>query len=408
MEEDVTKATEALLSWGEAALGCPSGGCGGPGGPTSVALAVAKLEDPEMKRLHQELQQLEAEAAAARRRRLAERISAAACEADLARAEEAPEMRSERQELESMESEAAETAGALKRCDLRLQEVQRYLKGRASPGSPGSPGGAEAHAQLLRALEAEELRAEEEIRGLRSELQEERGGLVDDLRCRLAVLEERKEQTAQKAKECSMLRSTAAKFKDQLQRCNGRVGELEAALASLTKVLSTVSAELEALELQNAALKDTHADHADSSGTLEALKVVQERQQELSEEFRESLEASTTDDLERCLQESRAQKEHLKEALAEVHARLIGAERCEELQRSAFEMRDEIHALTLAEAERKESSELQRAEVKVAEEALVDDLRAKLEARERRVQLLAARLRQTQATSWPISRPQFS
>ncbi|CAJ1347884.1 unnamed protein product [Effrenium voratum] len=168
----------ALLSWGEAALGCPSGGCGGPGGPTSVALAVAKLEDPEMKRLHQELQQLEAEAAAARRRRLAERISAAACEADLARAEEAPEMRSERQELESMESEAAETAGALKRCDLRLQEVQRYLKGRASPGSPGSPGGAEAHAQLLRALEAEELRAEEETRGLRSELQEERGGLA--------------------------------------------------------------------------------------------------------------------------------------------------------------------------------------------------------------------------------------
>ena len=46
---------QALLSWGEAALGCPSGGCGGPGGPTSVALAVAKLEDPEMKRLHQEL-----------------------------------------------------------------------------------------------------------------------------------------------------------------------------------------------------------------------------------------------------------------------------------------------------------------------------------------------------------------
>ena len=114
----------AELAW-DAALG-RTAGSGGSG--SSVALAVARLQDPMMRHLYQEVNELEARVALHSERQVRECRMAARCEADIMKAQAAPEIEAAHNELQSLQARLAEQEQSLKRSSRRFSDMQRQLK----------------------------------------------------------------------------------------------------------------------------------------------------------------------------------------------------------------------------------------------------------------------------------------
>eukprot|EP00435_Cladocopium_sp_Y103_P056301 s1474_g19.t1 len=141
--DEVEEATEALLAWGQQALAA-----GNPGNRS------------ELKILHQEVEELEAQVALFGERQVRECRLSAKCEAHVVEAQMEAEVQQEREELCRMEEQVAQSEQALRRCDRRMTETAKFLK--RSPEPPD----AKTHLEEKMLQESEQqalLRSEEEL-----------------------------------------------------------------------------------------------------------------------------------------------------------------------------------------------------------------------------------------------------
>ncbi|CAL1126156.1 unnamed protein product [Cladocopium goreaui] len=402
--DEVEEATEALLAWGQQALAAKPG-------------ASEASEASELKILHQEVEELEAQVALFGERQVRECRLSAKCEAHVVEAQMEAEVQQEREELRRMEDQVAQSEQALRRCDRRRTETAKFLK--RAPELPD----AKTHLEEEKLQESEQqelLRTEEELeqqfvqqrQELLAELHAEefRQELVmERLRRCLSSLESSAAEAEEKAKECTALRSTAATVQERLEQCNSRVEDLEALAASCSKALRESSVQLVEFEQDSAVL---HQELEEDVG-FPVAEEMQEREEQLIQQMKDILEANSDSVAEDALEESKRQKAQLEEVVATIRAQLGILENCEELQESAFQLRDELKSLSLAqeslvqtrdkledEAKVQEQTAQEmvvvkqlKSELQLAEKVLLDDLSAKLAARERRVQLLAEQFR---------------
>ena len=111
------------MAWEAAALGGSAAGSAG-----SVALAVARLQDPVMKVLYQEVDELEARLALHGERQVRECRVAVRCEADILKASHEAHMTEAQDELKSLQRQVAERELSLKRNSRRLLDMQLRIR----------------------------------------------------------------------------------------------------------------------------------------------------------------------------------------------------------------------------------------------------------------------------------------
>ena len=159
-------AEHAELAW-EAALGARPAG-------TSVALAVARLQDPVMRRLYQEVDELEACLALHGERQIRECRMAVKCESDIMKAQVATEMKEAHDELQTLETKVALQEQAFKRNSRRLLDVQRQLKKKYQmPPKPDQMTAEREHEETCAAILDAEMAVQEEQESCHRILREE-------------------------------------------------------------------------------------------------------------------------------------------------------------------------------------------------------------------------------------------
>ncbi|OLQ09659.1 hypothetical protein AK812_SmicGene6758 [Symbiodinium microadriaticum] len=249
-----------------------------------------------------------------------------------------------------------------------------------------------------------------------------------ELQQSLAEAGQKQLELFQEAQDKSSLEALACELAQQLELCREWTGNLEAALSFMQSTASTSVEELHQLDQQNECLvQDTTVSVSACQG--HSLK---EERELSSAELQELLQADDTHVLDKQLQEAEQCRMKLEETVAALRHDALQLQASVALHRATKELQEELaSALERKEATTRSGDELlveirqwghkvrpedsafrdsrhppsspvQKGEhnlslesleheVQVAEEALLEDLSAKLAAREKRVQFLASR-----------------
>lgn len=385
-----------------------------------------------MKVLYQEVDELEARLALHGERQVRECRVAVRCEADILKASHEAQMTEAQDELTYLQRQVAERELSLKKNSRRLLDMQLQIQKKCHiPNKQDRLAAEQEHEMACAAIVQSEVAVQEEHEAecaiLKRKL-DQHDMAHSELQQSLAEAGQKQLELFQEAQDKSSLEALACELAQQLELCREWTGNLEAALSFMQSTASTSVEELHQLDQQNECLvQDTTVSVSACQG--HSLK---EERELSSAELQELLQADDTHVLDKQLQEAEQCRMKLEETVAALRHDALQLQASVALHRATKELQEELaSALERKEATTRSGDELlveirqwghkvrpedsafrdsrhppsspvQKGEhnlslesleheVQVAEEALLEDLSAKLAAREKRVQFLASR-----------------
>eukprot|EP00747_Dinoflagellata_sp_TGD_P216435 gnl/TRDRNA2_/TRDRNA2_88982_c0_seq1.p1 gnl/TRDRNA2_/TRDRNA2_88982_c0~~gnl/TRDRNA2_/TRDRNA2_88982_c0_seq1.p1 ORF type:complete len:592 (+),score=161.90 gnl/TRDRNA2_/TRDRNA2_88982_c0_seq1:27-1802(+) len=294
-----------------------------------------------------------------------------------------------------LEADVAEQEQMLKSKDRRLIEVERSVRA-AVQRLQHKPVESVAEADWNVRCEAElaeiEAMHKTEVEALEAELgeeQEQGTEVLAQLQCELDASTTEAELLAADGKELACVDEAAGQLRLQIQLCDERARELEAARVLLQQALDSGTARLAKLTAESSGLADA-AERGEFDMRKE-LERSEEHEQLLTSQHNELGDAhGAAEALESQLERSNALVCGLEASVLQLHSTVEDLHNSEAAAALSKQDAEALRAHGTVDTPHISKADATRPEAKVAAaNAELLDLRARLDARERRVQLLA-------------------